>query len=244
VTGATPFVGAPLYRPAMVTYDLAEGVATIRMDDGKVNALSPTMLGAVGDALDRAESDGAAVVLAGRDGRFSAGFDLAVLNAGGGEAVDMLRGGFETSLRLLSFPRPVVLAITGHAIAMGSFLALSGDHRIGIAGGGHRIHANEVAIGMTMPRAAIEICRQRLTPAGFERAVVTAEAFTHDDAIAVGFLDRVVDGDVVAAAQEHAATLATTLTPHAHTATKLRARGPMLDALRAAIELDMAELGG
>ena len=250
MTGATPFVGAPLYRPAMVTYDLAEGVATIRMDDGKVNALSPTMLAAVGEALDRAEADGAAVVLAGRDGRFSAGFDLAVLNAGGDAAVGMLRGGFETSLRLLSFPRPVVLAITGHAIAMGSFLALSGDHRIGIAGGGHRIHANEVAIGMTMPRAAIEICRQRLTPAGFERAVVTAEAFTHDEAIAVGFLDRVVDGDgdgdgdAVAAAQQHAAMLATTLTPQAHTATKLRARGPMLDALRAAIDLDMAELGG
>lgn len=228
----------------LVTYDLAEGVATIRMDDGKVNALSPTMLAAIGEALDRAEADGAAVVLAGRDGRFSAGFDLAILNAGGGEAVGMLRGGFETSLRLLSFPHPVVLAVTGHAIAMGSFLTLSGDHRIGIAGGGHRIHANEVAIGLTMPRAAIEICRQRLTPAGFERAVVTAEAFTHDDAVAVGFLDRVVDGDVVAAAQEHAAALRGTLVAHAHTATKLRARGAMLDALRTAIETDMAELGG
>ena len=228
----------------VITYELVDGVATIRMDDGMVNALSLTMLTAIGEAIDRAEADDAAIVLAGRDGRFSAGFDLGVLNAGGLDAVAMLRAGFETSLRLLSHPRPVVLAITGHAIAMGSFLTLSGDHRIGIAGGGHRIHANEVVIGLTMPRAAIEICRQRLTPAGFERAVTLAEAFTHDEAVAVGFLDSVVDGDVVAAAQETATTFASTLDRHAHKATKLRTRGAMLGRLREAIDVDMAELGG
>ena len=228
----------------MVEYELHDGVATIRMDDGKVNALSLAMLRAVGEAIDRAETDGAAIVLAGREGRFSAGFDLGVLNAGGDDAVAMLRAGFETSLRLLSYPHPVVVAVTGHAIAMGSFLVLSGDHRIGVAGTSFRIHANEVMIGLTMPRAAIEICRQRLTPAGFERAVVLAEPFAHDDAVAVGFLDRVVDGDVVAVAQEQAASFATGLHRGAHTGTKLRARAAMLDALRGAIELDMEELGG
>ena len=227
----------------MVDYELADGVATIRMDDGKVNALSPTMLRAVGEAVDRAEADGAAIVLAGREGRFSAGFDLSVLNAGGDGATAMLRAGFETSLRLLSFPRPVVVAVTGHAIAMGSFLVLSGDHRIGIAGGGFRIHANEVMIGLTMPRAAIEICRQRLTPAGVERAVVLAEPFTHEEAIGVGFLDRVVDGDVVAAAQETAATFAAGLDGRAHALTKRRTREAMLGALRTAIDDDMTELG-
>ena len=88
----------------------------------------------------------------------------------------MLRAGFELAERMLSFPMPVVIACTGHAVAMGVFLVLSGDYRIGVAGR-YKITANEVAIGLTLPRAAIEICRQRLTPAHFSRATVLAEVF-------------------------------------------------------------------
>src|SRR6185312_6230463 len=113
---------------------------------------------------------------AGRAGVFSAGFDLKVLRAGGPNARTMLRAGFELAERMLSFPMPVVIACTGHAVAMGVFLVLSGDYRIGVAGR-YKITANEVAIGITLPRAAIEICRQRLTPAHFSRATVPAEVF-------------------------------------------------------------------
>src|SRR5579875_2895763 len=118
----------------LVTYRLHDAVATITLDDGKVNVLSLAMLTELGAALDRAEADRALVVLTGREGVFSAGFDLAVLRAGGTEAADLLRAGFDLAARLLAFPAPVLVACTGHAVAMGVFLALSGDYRIGARG--------------------------------------------------------------------------------------------------------------
>ncbi|HUN31199.1 MAG TPA: enoyl-CoA hydratase-related protein [Trebonia sp.] len=95
------------------------------------------------------------VLIEGRDGVFSAGFDLPVLRNGGPDALTMLRSGFELAARLLEFPQPVVIACTGHAVAMGVFLLLCGDYRVG-ATGPFKITANEVAIGLTMPRAAVE----------------------------------------------------------------------------------------
>ncbi|HYK66019.1 MAG TPA: crotonase/enoyl-CoA hydratase family protein, partial [Patescibacteria group bacterium] len=147
-----------------VSYELRDSVATITMDDGKVNAMSPAMLSALNDALDKATSDRAIVVLTGRRGTFSAGFDLKVLGAGGPDAQQMVTAGFELGYRMLSFPAPIVVACSGHAIAMGAFLLLSADYRLG-ADGPFRIGANEVAIGITMPHFGVEICRQRLAPA-------------------------------------------------------------------------------
>ncbi|HUC24844.1 MAG TPA: crotonase/enoyl-CoA hydratase family protein [Streptosporangiaceae bacterium] len=224
---------------ALVTYRLHDSVATITMDDGKVNVLSLAMLTELGAALDRAAADRAVVVLTGRDGVFSAGFDLPVLRAGGAEATDLLRAGFDLAARLLAFPTPVVVACPGHAVAMGVFLVLSGDYRIG-ASGSYKITANEVAIGLTMPRAAVEICRQRLTPAGFNRAVIIAEVFAPDDAVAAGFLDRLVPAEQLAAAAAAAAADLTRLDLDAHAATKLRARRLAATALREAIDADDA----
>jgi enoyl-CoA hydratase len=225
----------------LVSYRLEDSIATITMDDGKANVLSLAMQGEINAALDQAAADHAVVVLTGREGRFSGGFDLAVLTAGGPDALAMLRGGFELSERLLSFPTPVVIACTGHAVAMGVFLLLSGDYAIGAAGP-FKITANEVAIGLAMPRAAVEICRQRLAPAHFNRAVITAEVYLPDSAVAAGFLDQVVPpADVRAAAQEAATRLAQ-LDMGAHASTKLRARDHALKAIRAGIEADAAAL--
>ena len=118
----------------IVSYEVVDGVAVITMDDGKANAVSSALQEGVNNALDRAETDGLAVVLTGRPGFFSAGFDLKTLTASGQPAVDMLNGGIELAIRLLSFPRPVVIASPGHAIAMGVFLSLCGDYRIGVDG--------------------------------------------------------------------------------------------------------------
>ena len=223
----------------LVSYRLRDSVATITMDDGKVNALSLAMLGELGAALDRAAADRAVVVLTGREGVFSAGFDLPVLRAGGAEAATLLRAGFDLAARLLAFRTPVLVACPGHAVAMGVFLVLSGDYRIG-ALGPYKLTANEVAIGMTVPQAAVEICRQRLTPACFNRAVVLAEVFPPEGAVAAGFLDRVVPpAELAEAAAEVAAELAR-LDPGAHAATKLRARRLALTAVREAIEADDA----
>jgi enoyl-CoA hydratase len=153
----------------------------------------------------------------------------------------MLASGFEFAYRVLSFPTPVVISCTGHAIAMGVFLLLSGDYRVGVAGASHKITANEVAIGMTLPHSAIEICRQRLNPAHFNRAVILAEIFSPDAAVGAGFLDTVVPAADMPAAARAAAELLATLDPGAHTATKLRARHATLSALRAAIERDDAQ---
>ena len=220
-----------------VSYQFADGVATITMDDGKVNALSLSMLAAVNEALDQALDDAAIVILAGRPGIFSGGFDLKVLGGGGADAGQLLDDGFLLTLRLLEHPFPVVIACTGHAIAMGSFLLMSADYRIGIEGP-YRLVANEVAIGLTMPQAAIEICRQRLTPADFQRAVMLAETYTPSGGVAAGFLDRVVgEADLM-----HEATLLAkhfaTLDSHAHAATKALARTASVGAIRTGLEAD------
>lgn len=222
-----------------VQYQHRDGIAEIRIDDGKVNALSLDLFAELGGAFDRAKAERAVVVLSGREGVFSAGFDLRVLRAGGAEANATVRTGFELAERILAFPSPVVIACTGHAIAMGVFLVLAGDYRIG-AQGPYRIGANEVAIGIPMPRFGVEMCRQRLAPAHFQRAVALAEMYAPEDAVAAGFLDRVVPAaDVERTAREVAAQLAT-LPVEVHAASKLRARDHALSAIRAAIEADTA----
>jgi enoyl-CoA hydratase len=219
-----------------VNYELDDSVATITLDDGKVNVLGPTMQAAVNEALDRAEKDDAkAVVLAGNQRVFSGGFDLSVFQSGDAQAaLEMLAGGFELSVRCLTFPRPVIMAATGPAIAMGSFLLLSGDHRIGAPKS--RCQAIEVAIGMTIPISAIEIMRMRLTPAAFHRGVSMAATFAGDEAIAAGWLDEIVDADkVLSRAQKVAAEAAATLHAGAHLGSKLKARESALAAIRAGI---------
>jgi enoyl-CoA hydratase len=224
-----------------VSYALTGSIATVTMDDGKANVMSPAMQAELHGALDQAESDDAVIVLTGRDGMFSAGFDLNVLGGGGTEAASMVIGGFEIAARMLAFPRPIVIACTGHAIAMGSFLLLSGDHRIGTTNPA-KFTANEVAIGLTMPRAALEILRQRLTPAAFVRAAMLSEVFTPANAVEAGFLDQVMPADELAGVAQEVATRLASLPPAAYAATKLRARARILADLRAAIDADATEL--
>lgn len=225
---------------AAVTYQLESRVATVTMDDGKVNVISTAMVQALNEALDRAVADRAAVILAGRAGTFSAGFDLPTMAKGGEPAIEMLKGGFELAERLLSFPAPLVVACGGHALAMGVFLLLAGDYRVG-ADGAFKVGANEVAVGLTMPRFGVEMCRQRLAPAHFHRAVINAEIYAPADAVAAGFFDRVVAPDQVMAEAQAAMGKLVALNRGTHTATKLRAREAALKAIRAAIDADLAE---
>lgn len=226
----------------LLTYQPTDAVAVITLDDGRANVVSLALQAELGEALDRAEADGLAVVLAGRPGRFSGGFDLPALLAGGPDAGAMLLGGFELAHRMLGFPRPLVVACTGHAVAMGAFLLLGGDHRIGVAGADHKITANEVAIGLTLPWAPVALCRGRLTAPAFHQAVDLAAVFTPDQAVAAGFLDAVVpEAELLERAVATAARLAV-LDPAAHAATKLRTRGPLLAEVRAGIERDAVEL--
>jgi len=223
----------------LVGYELHDSIATITMDDGHVNVLALQMLTELDAALDRAAADRAVVVLSGREGIFSAGFDLRVLRAGGSEAIAMVRAGFELAERVLAFPTPIVVACTGHAVAMGTFLLLSGDHRVG-ALGPYKFTANEVAIGLTMPFAAIEILRQRLAPAHFNRAVMLAATFSPEAAVEAGFLDQAVEPSEVHSIARATAVALSSLDMRAHAATKLRARSHTLEAIRAGIDADYA----
>lgn len=224
-----------------VNYELNESVATITLDDGKVNVLSPTMQQNLNAALDDADQGAAAgevkaIVLTGNQKVFSAGFDLGVFSSGDAAAgLAMLSGGFELSIRLLTFPVPVVIAATGPAIAMGSFLLLSGDHRVGSTRS--RCQANEVAIGMVLPISAIEIMRMRLTRAAYQRAVSMAATFVGAEAVAGGWLDELVAPEaVLARAQQVAAEAAATLHLRAHRVSKLKARADALQAIKSGID--------
>ena len=227
-----------------VSYRRDESVAVITMDDGKVNALGPAMLAEINSALDRAESEQAgAVVIAGNERVFSGGFDLKVFRSGDVQAsIDMLKGGFNLSHRLLSFPVPVVAACTGHAIAMGSFLACSTDHRI--AAPVYNFPANEVAIGMVLPYPALEVMKLRLTRSAYQQAVGLAKTFLGDTALAGGWVDEIaMPNQVLPRAVEAAQDFATNLHAKAHYACKMRARQETLDAIRAGIDNIHTEFG-
>jgi enoyl-CoA hydratase len=220
------------------TYELDGPLARITMDDGKANALSIEMLRTLHAALDQAERDAAVVLLSGREGCLSAGFDLKVFAAGGGDVLEMLILGATLYERMLSFPTPVVVACTGHAVAGGAFLTLSGDARIG-ADGPFQIGMNEVRIGLTVPWFAIEVARHRLHPAHFDRGVVSAAMYSPREAIEPGFLDEVVAPAELGAVSLRAAEALAGLDLRAHAATKLRVRAGALTALRTAIETEL-----
>lgn len=225
----------------LLTYEHRDRVARLTMDDGKVNALSIPMLRELHAALDQAEADGAVVLLSGREGFLSAGFDLKVFREEPERLGEMLRLGAELCERLLSFPRPILVSCGGHAIAAGSFLLLSADARIGVDGP-FDIGLNEVRIGLTLPLFAIELARPRLAPAHFDRALVTARMYRPAEAVEAGFLDRVVAPEDLEAASEATAQELVALNPDAHAATKLRVRGAALEVLREAIDAELPPL--
>ncbi|MDD9941206.1 MAG: crotonase/enoyl-CoA hydratase family protein [Myxococcales bacterium] len=223
----------------LLSYELSGGIATISMNDGKVNCLSLDMLKQLRAALDRAEGDQAVVILTGRPGVFSAGFDLKVIQGGDpGQMVSMLRGGAELAERMLSFPFPVVVASTGHALAMGAFLTCSADLRIG-ADGDFKYGLTEVAIGLTLPYFAVELCRHRLTKPHFDLAANTAQIYAPGAALQAGFLDRVVPADELSSAARAAGEAMLKLDFAAHQGTKLRVREHLLKALRTAIDSEL-----
>ena len=223
-----------------VHYSLEGRVATVRIDDGKRNALSPEVLDEIYAALDRAESDRAVVILTGRESVFSAGFDLNVMKRGGVNALRMLRSGYALTARVMAYPHPVIAACNGHSFAMGVFLMLSADYVIG-SRGDFRISANEVAIGLTMPRVAAAMLQHRLDPAAYQRAVTLSEAFDPESALNAGFFDEIVAPDELSARAEAHAAEFEKLDARAHRASKRRIRGALIRKIRFGIPLDLLD---
>ncbi len=221
-----------------VKYHLEGNVATICIDDGKRSALSPEVLRGIYAALDRAESDRAVVVLTGREGVFSAGFDLNVMRRGGAKAIGMLRAGYALTARVMAYPHPVIAACNGHSFAMGVFLMLSADYVIG-SRGDFRISANEVAIGLTMPRVAAAMLNHRLDPAAYQRAVTLSEEFDPESALDAGFFDELVEPGDLSARAEALADKFRSLDARAHAASKRRIRASLIRKIRWSLPLDL-----
>lgn len=225
--------------PAPVSMSMEGPVAVIDIDDGKANALGFEVLSGLESALDDAERHAQAVVVAGRPGRFSAGFDLAVMTGGPDGARRLLGQGAELGLRLFEFPQPVVLAVTGHALAMGGILLCCADVRVG-AHGPFKIGLNEVAIGMPVPGFAVELCRDRLSPRSFTQAIQLARIHDPVEALAAGFLDEVVDADAVRGrAVEVAAELVQRLHRGPFRATRQTIRSALAAELRKHLAADL-----
>jgi len=225
----------------LLSYRLEGGVAALVLDDGKANVLSDQSIGALNEALDRAEREAGAVLVAGRPGRFSGGFDLSVMGAGVDLMQALVRSGAELLMRIWEFPRPVLVACTGHAVAAGAMFLLAADYRIGVKGE-WSIGLNETGIGMPLPLFAVELARARLDPRFFTRATLHGELFDGAGAVAAGYLDEAVAPDqLLDRSMARAAALAK-LPPGGYLPSKRRARRPMADHVRATLDEDMEAL--
>lgn len=221
----------------LVQYSLNDGVATLTLANGKVNAFSPALIAQFNQALDQAEAAGAVVILTGQPGILSGGYDLKVMMSGPQAAIELVALGSTLARRMLAHPQPIIVACPGHAVAKGAFLLLSADHRIGVEGA-FSIGLNEVKIGMTMHHVGIALARDRLSPAVFQRAVNNAEMFTPQSAVAAGFLDQVVAPEQLMATALAVAQGFKQLNLKAHANTKRKVRQALLDTLEAAIATD------
>lgn len=227
--------------PLTTTYE--NGIAILTMDDGRANALGHAMIGAIDAALDEAQGKAKAVLIAGREKRFCAGFDLDVMGSGPENVRNLVTAGAELLMKLYEYPLPVVMACTGHALAAGGLLLLAGDSRIGTEGE-FRIGLPEVAIGMTMPVFGIELARNRLARNRFTEAVTQARIYGPADAVAVGYLDEAVPAAaLMETAKTRAAALATLQQP-AFANTKRKERQAAIALIRGTLKADSGTFDG
>ncbi|MFN4355042.1 crotonase/enoyl-CoA hydratase family protein [Parvibaculum sp.] len=228
---------------APLTTAFENDLAILTMDDGRANALGHAMIDALNGALDEAEGKAKAVLIAGREKRFCAGFDLDVMGSGPENVRKLVTAGAELLLRLYEYPLPVVMACTGHALAAGGLLLLAGDTRIG-TDGEFRIGLPEVAIGMTMPVFGIELARDRLARNRFSEAVTQARIYGPADAVAVGYLDGTVPAAALMdTAKTRAAALATLQQP-AFANTKRKERQATITLIRSTLKVDSGTFDG
>lgn len=224
-----------------LTISIDDGVALLHLDDGKANALSYQVLEQLHEGLDRAEAEAEAVVIAGRPGRFSAGFDLSVMTAGDKPMQDLLLAGAEWILRLYAHPQATVAACSGHALAAGAVTLLACDTRIGVEGD-FKIGLNEVDIGLALPEFAVELARDRLAPHHLVRATAQAEIYDPAGAVDAGYLDQLVPAEQVLEAAMDEARRLSELRRGAVRETKSRLRSDTLRRVRGTLTDDIAAL--
>ena len=221
-----------------LTYSFKDGVAVIALDDGKANALGAQSWAELNQALDIAEKEEAIVVITGREGVMSGGFDLKEMEKGGLEALELTSKGSKFARRIMAHPRPVIMAATGHTIAMGAFLAMACDYSF-IKAGNFKVGLNETLIGMTMHNFGIEMGRYHLNKSHFNRCVINGEIFDPKGAMHAGFFDRVVPEEQWPMAIPMVGQMFGQANPKAFRETKVRSRKDIFAILDQAIEADL-----
>ena len=215
-------------------YQQDDSVAILQFDDGKANVVGFALIEQINNLLDRAEKEAQAVVLCGREGMFSGGFDLKEIQKGPQAAAKLVGEGAAMLLRLFTHPQPVVAAITGHAIAAGAFTALASDTRYA-AKGNYKCGLNETAIGMSLPVFGFELSKARLSPNYMTRAVTQAELFSPEEACLAGFYDQLfAPQDLREAAVKEAARLGEMPT-QAYSDNKMGWRAPFAERIKASL---------
>jgi enoyl-CoA hydratase len=225
---------------ASVSTEVRDEIATIRLDDGKANALTMASFDAIREGLDRAEKEAEAVVILGREGRLTGGFDLSVMGQGATAARDLVRQGAELLMRMYGFGKPIVVGCTGHAVAMGALLLLAADRRVGTLGS-FKIGLNEVGIGMALPIFGTELAQARLSRRHLDASVVQARMFAPEEAKDAGYLDLLVEASALEdTARAEAQRLSSDLKQPAFAITKRRLHEATLARIRDTLEDDLA----
>ena len=214
-----------------MNYEQSGDVALLHFDDGKANAVGHDFINAMHEGLDRSERDAKAVLIMGREGKFSAGFDLEEFKKGQDASIALVAAGARMLLRLFSHPQPLVAACTGHAIAAGAFMLLCCDTRIGIDGD-FKIGLNETAIGMTLPEFGLELATARLSKRHLQAATIQARLFNPQQAVDVGFLDEIVNPEMLKAHCLAIADVLAQLPGETYGANKLAIRRPYIDRMQ------------
>jgi enoyl-CoA hydratase len=223
-------------------YALDQNIAVLSLDDGKANAVGPNFIKFVNDGLDQAERDNAgAILLRGREGMFSAGFDLGEFQQGVEQGIAMVMGGLELAIRLFSYPAPVVAACSGHGIAMGAFLLLTCDTRIGVRGD-YKITLPETRINMEIPHVLQVLCMARLSPRHMTQALAQAVVYTPVEALEVGFLDSVVEASELDEIAMNTAQELAQLPQKYYAANKLFTRQDTINTMQAELERTLGAL--
>lgn len=210
-------------------------VTVVTMDDGKANALSSPFMNALRHTLRNHEDDGA-VVLAGRASFFSAGLDIKLLPALSHEdRVEMVKDLGRLLLDVFLFPRPVVAAVTGHALGGGTLLALASDLRLGVEAP-VRFGLNEVAIGLPLPTFGVEIARSTVPVQWISEAALHGRVYTPPEALSRGLFESVHAPDALVDAAVARAAGLSKLPRQPYATTKRRFRGAAADVVRSTLD--------
>lgn len=215
---------------------VTDGILTIRMAHGKASALDLELCLALQSAFEEAAADDdvRAVVLTGTGSIFSAGVDLPRMVDTGGDYVQEFVEALDAALRgVFVFPKPVVAAVNGHAIAGGAILAFACDHRLMSAG---RIGVPELLVGVPFPAMALAIVRFAMPQQHLQPMIYFGRTIEADAAQAMGLIDEIAPaGNLPGRAHAIAQRLAT-IPRDAFRLTKRQLREPYLrDASRIAV---------